>query len=98
MDARRNFRDGRSPAEALALDVSAELTAPVSIYLKMRRELAAIRAVVPDAFPVSPRFEWAIPNGLWVTVTPNNLTRSMPVTWDRSITSGTGRTKLLLRG
>jgi hypothetical protein len=60
-------------AEALALDVSAELTAPVSIYLKMRRELAAIRAVVPDAFPVSPRFEWGIPNGLWVTVTPQQF-------------------------
>jgi hypothetical protein len=56
-------------AEALALDFSAELTAPESLYVRLRRELAAIRRVMPEAVPRVALFEWGIPNGIYVSVT-----------------------------
>ena len=60
-------------AEALALDVSGELLAPSSLYLRIRRDLAAIRTRIPEAFPLYPRFEWGLPGRLWVGVTDQQL-------------------------
>jgi hypothetical protein len=62
-------------AEALALDYSAELTAPIAVYLRFRRDLAAIRSIVPSGVPSGTRFEWGVPNGLYVWATDEQFAK-----------------------